>query len=108
YELFRGFLIKAGFSLGWLQLMGARAHPELVAASAGYLMALLLLPSARSFATWPIHAFVVSHLAAMVLRMPSLYGYRLILPLYVFFPIFAAAVLAEAMHRSAGVPRIRV
>ena len=62
YDFGRGWLTKLGFSLGWLPLMGGSAHPELVAASAGYLFALLLLPSARAFITWPVHAFVVSHL----------------------------------------------
>ena len=103
YDFGRGWLTKLGFSLGWLPLMGGSAHPELVAASAGYLFALLLLPSARAFITWPVHAFVISHLGGMVLRMPSLYGYRLILPLYLFFPMFACAVLAGAVRRAARI-----
>src|SRR4029077_20778156 len=102
-EFIRGWLTKLGFSMGWLQLMGGNAHPELVAASVGYLFALLLLPPARAFVLWPVHAFVVSHLGGMVLRMPSLYGYRLILPLYLFFPMFACAVVAGAAGRPAGI-----
>jgi Dolichyl-phosphate-mannose-protein mannosyltransferase len=107
YELARGVLTKVGFSLGWLQLMGGKPHPELLAASAGYLLALAAMPSARAFATWPVHAFVLAHLAGMVLRMPTLYGYRLILPLYLFFPVFASAMIADAARRIFLVPRVR-
>jgi hypothetical protein len=88
-----------GFSLGWLQWMGGRVHPELVLASAGYLIAVLLLPAARSAPTWPIHAFVAAHMAGLVLTMPSNYGYRLLLPMYVFFPIFASAAAMAAARR---------
>jgi len=70
-------------------------------ASAGYLLAVLLIPSARAAATWPIHAFVIAHLAGMALTMPSNYGYRLILPLYLFFPLFGARAAAELRSRLA-------
>jgi hypothetical protein len=92
----RGIGVKLGFSMGLLQLMGGHFHPELFAASAGYFLALLLCPAARSMTTWPIHAFVLAHLAGMVLTMPSNYGYRLILPMYLFFPMFAVHFLLEA------------
>jgi hypothetical protein len=95
----RNVITKVGFSLGWLQWMGGRVHPELVLASAGYLIAVLLLPAARSAPTWPIHAFVAAHIAGLVLTMPSNYGYRLLLPMYVFFPIFASAAAFTAARR---------
>jgi len=79
--------------------MGGRIHPELVLASAGYLFAIVLLSTARAPVTWPIHAFVAAHLAGLVLTMPSNYGYRLLLPMYVFFPIFASAVAIAAVLR---------
>ena len=68
-------------------------------ASAGYLLAVLLVPAARSAPTWPIHAFVAAHMAGLVLTMPSNYGYRLLLPMYVFFPIFASAAAFAAARR---------
>jgi hypothetical protein len=95
----RGVAVKLGFSLGLLQLMGGHLHPELVAASFGYVAALLLCPAARSMTTWPVHAFILAHLAGMVLTMPSNYGYRLILPMYLFFPMFAVHFAIEAAQR---------
>jgi 4-amino-4-deoxy-L-arabinose transferase-like glycosyltransferase len=99
--------IKVGFSFGALELMGQRHHPELILASLGYLGAIVLLPSARSPRTWPIHAFVVSHLAGMVASMPSIYGYRLILPMYIFFPLFGAALVERGVARPLAVPARR-
>ena len=91
--MLRATAVKIGFSLGFLQLMGGRMHPELVLASVGYLLAIALCPLARGVPTWPVHAFVVAHLAGMAITMPSNYGYRLILPLYLFFPLFGAALV---------------
>jgi hypothetical protein len=109
-ETARAMAIKLGFSLGLLQLMGARVHPELVAASLGYLLALALCPATRAPLTWPIHGFVLAHLAGMVLTMPSNYGYRLILPLYLFFPMFAACLALAAYRWAASLrtPRLGV
>jgi len=92
-------LTKIGFSFGLLSLLGGRVHPELVAASVGYLAALVWLPAARASATWPVHGFVAAHLAGMVLSMPTIYGYRLILPMYLFLPMFGALVVAAAATR---------
>ncbi len=96
-RFFTNVAIKVGFSFGALELMGQRHHPELILASLGYLAAIVLLPSARALRTWPIHAFVLSHLAGMVLSMPSIYGYRLILPMYIFFPLFGAALVDDGL-----------
>jgi hypothetical protein len=95
----RNVITKVGFSLGWLQWMGGNFHPELLLASVGYLLAVLFLPAARSMPTWPIHAFVLAHLAGLVLTMPSNYGYRLLLPMYIFFPIFGSAAAVAATRR---------
>jgi hypothetical protein len=92
-------ITKVGFSFGLLQWMGGHIHPELVLVSAGYLLAIVLLSAARAPVTWPIHAFVAGHLAGLVLTMPSNYGYRLLLPMYVFFPIFTSAVAIAALQR---------
>lgn len=95
--------LKLAFSFGVLNVMHQNFHPELVLASVAYLLAIVLLPSARARLTWPVHAFVVSHLCAMILTMPSNYGYRLILPMYIFFTMFGAALAARALGwRHAG------
>jgi len=95
--------VKLAFSFGALNVMHQNFHPELVLASVAYLLAIVLLPSARARLTWPVHAFVASHLCAMILTMPSNYGYRLILPMYIFFTIFGAALAARALGwRRAG------
>lgn len=101
-DTIRGTGVKLGFSMGFLQLMGGHVHPELIAASVGYVLALLLCPAARAMQTWPIHAFVLAHVAGMVLTMPSNYGYRLILPMYLFFPMFAVHVALEAWRWTAA------
>jgi hypothetical protein len=98
-DTLRSLETKIGFSFGLLQWMGGHVHPELVLASAGYLFAILFCPSARAVPTWPIHAFVLAHLAGMVLSSPSLYGYRLILPMYLFFPMFAVHFAIETWQR---------
>lgn len=98
-DMWRNVTTKIGFSFGMLQWMGGNLHPELVAASAGYLLAIVLVPAARSLLTWPIHAFVLAHLAGLVLTMPSNYGYRLILPMYLFFPAFGSRLILGAAQR---------
>jgi hypothetical protein len=101
-DTLRSVWTKIGFSFGMVQWMGGHWHPELLLASAGYLLAVLFIPSARAAATWPIHAFVIAHLAGMALTMPSNYGYRLILPMYLFFPLFGARAAAELRSRLVG------
>jgi hypothetical protein len=92
-------LTKIAFSFGWLAVLGGRNHPELILSSLGYLGALCFCPPARAASTWPVHGFVVAHLTGMVLSMPSIYGYRLILPLYLFMPMFAATFLNHVLTR---------
>lgn len=98
-DTLRNVVTKVGFSLGWLRWMGGSVHVEMLFASAGYFLALLLMPEARSPMTWPIHAFLLAHLAGLILTMPSNYGYRLLLPMYVFFPIFASAAGISVLRR---------
>ncbi|MGQ0736165.1 MAG: glycosyltransferase family 39 protein [Acidobacteriota bacterium] len=90
---------KLVFSTGFVHLQqGYRAHPELLLAFFGYLASLVLVRAASSRAAWPSHVFIVSHLATMVLTLPWVYGYRLILPVFLFTPVFAAAA-ADAVWR---------
>lgn len=94
--------IKLGFILGMVHWMGGtRPHPELLLTSAGYLAAIALVPAARTLQALPLHAFVVTHLATLLLTMPSNYGYRLLLPMYLVMPVFAAAVPLRLFARRA-------
>jgi 4-amino-4-deoxy-L-arabinose transferase-like glycosyltransferase len=88
-EFLGGVLVKIGFSLGMVHWLGSSVHPELLLLSAGYLGSIMVFPAARQMTTWPVHLFVVTHLIMMVMTMPSIYGYRLILPMYLLFAAFA-------------------
>ena len=94
-----GVWLKILFSLGMLHLMGGNVHPELMALSAGYLGSVIFCRAARQFGAWPAHLFIASHLVAMTLSMPGIYGYRLILPMYLFFAVFSGLLLWEAWSR---------
>jgi len=90
-------ITKTAFSFGALQTMGQRLHPELLVPGVAYLAAVLLLPAARAVPTWPVHGFVLSHVIGMVLSMPSNYGYRLILPMHLFFSMFLVALVERVL-----------
>ena len=80
--------------------------------TAGYLSSIVLFPAARQIATWPVHLFVATHLVTMVLTMPSIYGYRLILPMYLFFASFSGLAGSQlwswASSRWQGAARARM
>ena len=88
---------KAGFGFGMVHWMGAanRPHPELPLTSIAYLAALFLLREARSSGALLVHGFVFTHLATLLLTMPANYGYRMVLSMYLFMVIFAAALLIK-------------
>jgi hypothetical protein len=94
-QMLHTLVLKVGFSLGMVHWLGSKVHPELLLLSAGYLASLVFFPAAQQLATWPAHVFVATHLATMVLTMPSIYGYRLILPMYLFFAAFAGMVTSH-------------
>lgn len=86
---------KLGFTLGMVHWFGDyRPHPELVAISVLYLVMIAASPAMRDTAMWPVHAFVLAHVASMGLTSPWNYGYRLILPPYVYTTTFAVAAAA--------------
>jgi hypothetical protein len=103
-EFLSGIFVKVMFSLGMVQWLGGRVHPELLLLSTGYLTSLVTFRAARAPATWPAHAFVATHLVTMTLTNPSIYGYRLILPMYLFFAPFAGLACWRVFSRVA--PRI--
>ena len=96
---------KLGFTLGMVHwYTDYRPHPELVAISALYLVMLVLSPMLRRAALWPVHAFVLAHVASMGMTAPWNYGYRLILPGFVYTTTFSvAAAAAWLLKRQARV-----
>jgi hypothetical protein len=90
---------KLGFSLGMVHWLGASGtiHPELVLTSLLYFAALIFLRPLRSLAAWPVHAFIVTHVGTLMLTMPSNYGYRMILPSFLFMSIGAGAIVITPM-----------
>jgi hypothetical protein len=90
----RNYGTKAGFSLGMVHWMGSGTmHPELIATSLLYFASIIMIHGMRTLASLPLHCFVITHVATLMLTMPSNYGYRMILPAFVFMSIGAGAVL---------------
>ena len=94
---------KLGFSLGMVHWLGGAGtvHPELILTSLGYFAAVIFLKEMRSIAAWPIHAFTMTHIATLMLTMPSNYGYRMILPPFMFMAVAAGAVAVTPLMRFA-------
>lgn len=83
---------KIGFSLGMVHWAGGyRPHPELIAVTGLYLAMCVVSARMRSRLLWPVHLFVLVHLASMLLTMPWNYGYRLILPPFVYTTMVSTA-----------------
>jgi hypothetical protein len=68
-----------------------RPHPELIAITALYALTLIFSAKMRNPDLWPVHAFVASHWASMALTSPWNYGYRLILPPFVYTTALSVA-----------------
>ncbi len=95
-ESLRNYGVKAGFSLGMVHWMGAgTVHPELMITSALFFVGLAWLPGMRSLSALPMLAFLFTHLATMTLTMPSNYGYRMLLPMFLFMALVAGAVVVR-------------
>jgi hypothetical protein len=83
---------KLGFSLGMVQWYGGyRPHPELVAVTLLYISTIIASKAMRARMLWPVHLFVVAHVASMSLTMPWNYGYRLIIPPFAYTSALSAA-----------------
>ena len=46
--------------------------------------------------TWLLHAFIWLHFGVMMVFLPNVYGYRQVLPMYLFLAVFGGQVLAAA------------
>lgn len=98
---------KLGFTLGMVHWFdGYRPHPELIAITVLYLLMLVASPMLRSPMLWPVHAFVVAHVVSMGLTIPWNYGYRLILPPFVYTSTFAVAAAVAWMRPALAPPPI--
>lgn len=93
--------IKAAFGLGMVHWMDAARspHPELVLTSVAYLLALVFVRSARALPAFLVHGFIFTHLITLLLTMPSNYGYRMVLSMYILMVIFAGALVAQILER---------
>jgi 4-amino-4-deoxy-L-arabinose transferase-like glycosyltransferase len=98
-ETLRGWGIKIGFALGMVHWLDLRPHPELIATSALYLLAIVLLKGSRTVPALLVHAFIATHLATLLLTVPWNYGYRMLLTMYLFMPIFGGALVAAGLER---------
>jgi hypothetical protein len=73
--------------------------PDVLAITLLYVLAVAFLPGARSLRTWPLHLFVVIHLAIMMTFLPYVYGYRQVLPMQVLMLPFGGLFLARVLGR---------
>jgi hypothetical protein len=90
---------------------GSLIRWELVGLVALYLVYLALnLPERpRSLSSWlaspglVLHSFIVLHFLVMMIFLPNVYGYRQVLPMYVFLAVFGGHVFALAAFRIARI-----
>ncbi len=75
--------------------------PDIMALTVLYVVALALLPGARTLRAAPLHAFVALHLAIMMTFLPYVYGYRQVLPMQLLMLPFCGALLADLASRVA-------
>lgn len=97
-EMLRHYADKLIFSVGMVHLReGYAVHPELLLTTALYLAAIALVPQARTLAASPMHVFILTHLATLLLTSPWNYGYRMLLAMFLIMPVFAAAAAARVL-----------
>jgi hypothetical protein len=73
--------------------------PDVLAITALYVLAVVLLPGARTLRALPLHLFVLIHLAIMMTFLPYVYGYRQVLPMQLLMLVFDGALLARIVGR---------
>ncbi|HEX6085408.1 MAG TPA: glycosyltransferase family 39 protein [Thermoanaerobaculia bacterium] len=86
-------LKKLGYTAGLTHLAGFPFHPELLGVTLLYLAMLVASPRLRELRFWPMHLFVLTHAVLMLITIPWNYGYRLLLPAYVFTSTLGATAL---------------
>ncbi|MFN8632486.1 MAG: glycosyltransferase family 39 protein [Chloroflexota bacterium] len=76
--------------------------PDVLTITALYVLAVILVPATRALRTWPLHLFVLIHLAIMMTFLPYVYGYRQVLPMQLLMLPFDGALLARLFVSLAG------
>jgi 4-amino-4-deoxy-L-arabinose transferase-like glycosyltransferase len=69
--------------------------PDVLAITILYVLAVFLLPGARTLRALPLHLFMLIHLAIMMTFLPYVYGYRQVLPMQLLMLVFGGALLAR-------------
>jgi hypothetical protein len=72
-------------------------HLDLLILSGLYVLAVLFVARARSLESCLLHAFIALHFATMVVFAPYDYENRLVMPMYLFVTVFAAAALTGGL-----------
>ena len=105
---FGSYLPLAAYTLGvgsalndLLDERPVQLQPELLLLDLLYLLALLLVPAARTRRASLLHAFIALHFLTMLVFAPYDYENRLVTPMYLFVSVFAAAALANLAARTA-------
>ena len=78
------------------------AAPRTLAITALYALTLMFSARMRNPEFWPVHVFVATHWASMALTSPWNYGYRLILPPFVFTTALSMAAAWPSGEKPQG------
>jgi hypothetical protein len=73
--------------------------PDVLLITGLYVIAVLVLPAARTLRALPLHLFVLIHLAIMMTFLPYVYGYRQVLPMQLLMLAFDGALVASVVGR---------
>jgi len=110
---FGSYLPLAAYTLGvgsalndLLDERPVQLQPELLLLDLLFVLALLLIPAARTTRAGLLHAFIALHFLTMLVFAPYDYENRLVTPMYLFVGVFGAAALATLGERTAR--RIRL
>jgi hypothetical protein len=105
---FGSYLPLAAYTLGvgsalndLLDERPVQLQPELLLLDLLYVLALLLVPAARTSRAGLLHAFIGLHFLTMLVFAPYDYENRLVTPMYLFVGVFGAAALANIGARTA-------
>jgi Dolichyl-phosphate-mannose-protein mannosyltransferase/PA14 domain len=96
-------LLLAAYTLGYgaaVEESSVSVWPELIILNLLYLGAILFLAAARSLRAGLLHAFILIHLATMVIFVPYDYDNRLVLPMYLPMLVLGGYAVAELASRT--------
>jgi hypothetical protein len=85
---------------------GSPVRWELVGLAALYVASFVTVPSSIVLRppspAWLLHSFIGLHLLVSMIFLPNVYGYRQVLPMYLFMAVFAGRTLAGWAARTAA------